>query len=247
METATDLRSRVSYETLPEGRRPFGEHLEELRRRLLRGLLWLAAATALSWIWAPRLLAWLIEPIGQVVFLSPAEPFLVHLKAALLGGLALGSPGIAWECWSFVRPALRPAVRPRTIALAAASAALFLAGAWLGWRLLLPTSLKILLGFRTEFMVPMLSVGAAINFAFWLIAGCGLVFQIPLGIFVLCSAGWVRPVTLIRQWRLAAVALLILAAILTPGPDIVSQLILTAPLAGLYLVSVGLAWLAWRR
>ncbi len=232
---------------LPEARRPFGEHLEELRRRLLRSLFWLTAATGLSWIWAPRLLAWLIEPMGQVVFLSPMEPFLVQLKAALLGGLLLGSPGIAWECWSFVQPALRPAARPRTITLVAASAALFLAGAWLGRRFLLPASLAILLGFRTEFMAPMLTVGAAMNFAFWLIAGSGLLFQIPLGIVVLCRGGWVRPATLVRQWRPAAVGLLVLAAVVTPGPDIVSQLILAAPLAGLYLLSAGLAWLACRR
>ena len=225
-----------------DDRQPFLVHLEELRRRLLRCFLWMGLGVAAAWRWAPQLLEILIRPVGPVVFLSPAEPFLVHLKVAFLGGLGVSFPLLAWEVWGFLRPALPHQGRWVVLALLPASAVLFFTGAWFGWALLLPAALKILLSFAGG-MTPMLTVGNTIGFAGWLIAGCGLIFQTPLIVFFLAVAGWVRPSTLLRQWRIAVVAILITAAVLTPTPDIFTQLLLAGPLAALYLASVLLAFL----
>ena len=228
-------------------RTPFLSHLEEIRRRLLRGLLWLGIGTLIAWRFSPQILARLVEPVGQVVYLSPLEPFLVRLTAAFLGGLGLSFPLLAWEAWGFVRPALRPAERWLASTLIPASVLLFFVGAGFGWKLLLPAALTILEGFGTEFMMPMITLGAYLNFAGWLIVGCGLIFQMPLVILFLIRAGIVRPWTLLRGWRVAAVALLVTAAVITPTPDIFTQLLLAAPLAGLYLISVILGFLAGER
>jgi len=181
--------------------------------------------------------------VGQVVFLSPVEPFLVHLKVAFLGGLGLSFPLLAWEAWSFVRPAFPHQGRWPVLALIPVSAGLFFAGAWFGWKLLLPAALRILLSFGGGVMTPMITVGSYISFAGWLIAGCGLIFQVPLIVFSLAVIGLVQPVTLLRQWRLAVVGILIIAAVITPTPDIFTQLLLAAPLAALYLLSVILSFL----
>ena len=193
---------------------------------------------------APRLLEILIRPVGQVVYLSPVEPFLVHLKVAFLGGLGISFPLLAWEAWGFVRPAFASSGgRSPVLALILLSAGLFFAGAWFGWKLLLPAALKILRSFGEGVMTPMITVGSYISFAGWLIIGCGLIFQVPLIILSLVTIGLVRPVTLLRQWRLAVVGILIISAVITPTPDICNQLLLAGPLAALYLLSVILSFL----
>lgn len=226
--------------------RPFIDHLEEMRRRLLRCFLWIGLGTVIGWRWAGSLLALLIRPVGQVVYLSPVEPFRVRLQAAFFSGFILGFPFLAWEVWSFLKPALRRAERWPLLLLMAASSGLFFAGAWFGWKGLLPAALTILRGFGGEGMTPMITVGHYLSFAAWIVVGCGLIFQLPLGVLAATRAGWLRPATLVRQWRVAAVAILVAAAVLTPTPDIFTQLLLAIPLAALYGISVGLSFLVAR-
>ena len=226
--------------------RPFLEHLEELRRRLLRCFLWVGIGTAVGWKSAPIILAELIRPIGQVVYLSPVEPFMVYLKTAFLAGFILGFPLLAWEVWGFLKPALRRTQRASLVLLIAVSTFLFLVGAWFGWSELLPTALAFLRSFGGGSMTPMITVGHYISFAVWIILGCGLIFQLPLGVLAATRAGWVGPVTLLRQWRLAVVAILITAAALTPTPDIATQLLMAAPLVLLYTISIALSFLVHR-
>ena len=224
-------------------KRPFLEHLEELRRRLLRCFLWAGLGTVAGWRIAPRLLEILIHPVGQVVFLSPTEPFMVHLKVAFLAGVVLSFPLLAWETWKFFQPAFRSIATWPPFLVLPVSAALFSLGVWFGWKLLLPAALKILLSFGGGVMTPMITVGSYVSFASWLIAGCGLIFQIPLAVFLLAAAGLVRPAALLRHWRPAVLVILVVAAVITPTPDVFTQLLLAAPLAALYLGSVLLAFL----
>ena len=243
METAIS-REPESGVVLPfDGRRPLLDHLEELRWRFLRSFLWVGLGMIASWRLAPHLLQVLIRPVGQVVFLSPAEPFMVHLKVAFLGGLGIGFPLLAWEAWSFVRPAFPSGSRWPVLALIPVSAGLFFAGAWFGWKLLLPAALKILLSFGGDMMTPMITVGSYVSFAGWLIAGCGFIFQVPLVVLFLAAVEVVRPAALLRQWRPAVIGILIVAAVITPTPDIFTQMLLAGPLAALYLLSVIVSFL----
>ena len=224
--------------------RPFAEHLEELRRRLLRCFLWVGLGTVVGWQGAGVILDRLIRPVGQVVYLSPVEPFVVYLKTAFLSGFVLAFPLLALEIWGFIKPAVHRRAGPGPLLLwMAVSSALFFAGAWFGWKGLLPAALAILRSFGGQGMTPMITVGHYLSFAGWIVVGCGLIFQLPLGVVAAARAGWVRPISLVRQWRLAAVAILVAAAALTPTPDVFTQLLLAAPLALLYLVSVALSFL----
>lgn len=223
-------------------RRPLLEHLDEVRLRLLRALLWTAAGTAAAWGFAPRILDALIRPVGEVVFLSPVDPFLMHLRVALLGGVILSFPLLALETWGFFAQALTRRERRLSFGLLPLSAGLFLLGAVFGWKLLLPAALKILLGFGTSLLVPMLTVGHYVGFAGWLILGCGFLAQLPLGIMVLTWAGLLKPRTLLSQWRPALLGVLAVSAVLTPTPDVLTQLLVAVPLAGLYFLSVGISF-----
>lgn len=226
--------------------RPFTDHLEELRRRLLRCFLWVGLGAVAGWQVAGSVLDRLIRPVGQVVYLSPAEPFVVYLKTAFLTGFVLAFPLLAWEVWGFVKPALRRANPWPLLLWIGVSSALFFTGAWFGWKGLLPAALAILRSFGGEGMTPMITVGHYLSFAGWIVVGCGLIFQLPLGVLAATRAGWVRPSTLVRQWRLATVAILVAAAALTPTPDIFTQLLLAAPLALLYVLSVLASFLVTR-
>ena len=218
------------------------EHLEEIRRRFLRIFLWVSLGTAIVWHYAHPLLAYLVRPVGQVVFTSLTEPFLVHLEVAFLGGILLASPLVAGEIWGFIRPAVKnPRGSLPLIILVLVSLGLFLSGAVFGWKILVPSALRILLAFGGDFMTPMLGVGDYLTFVSWLVIGCGAIFQTPILILFLSGAGVVRPQTLLRHWRVAVVVILIIAAVITPTPDIFTQLLLAAPLFVLYFFSVGLS------
>lgn len=230
-----------------DNQRPFVEHLEELRRRIFRSLLWVVLGTGICWTFAPRILTWLLQPFGQVVFLSPMEPLLIHMKAAFLGGLGISFPLLAFEGWGFLSPALRLKERWLVLVLLPVSIALFLLGGWFGWQILLPLSLRVLLSFGSDVMTPMLTIGHAVDFAGWMVVGCGILAQLPLVLVGLTRAGIVTPRTLIRQWRWALLAILGLAAVLTPGPDLFSQILLAVPLGVLYGLSVVLSFLLRRK
>lgn len=227
-------------------KRPFLEHLEELRRRILRTFLWAILGTAVAFQFAARILSLLLKPVGPVVFLSPAEPFLLHLKVAFLGGIFLSAPLIAWEAWGFLRPALRLKEHRGIFFLVPVSVVLFFLGAWFGWRWLLPAALTFLLQFRSELLTPMLTAGNTIPFVWWLVLGTGVVFQTPVVVLVLTWVGILRPASLLRQWRVALIVILIFAAVITPTPDIATQLLLAAPMSVLYLGSIGLTFLVRR-
>lgn len=240
------LTEEIGPVLVPDESRPFTEHLEELRRRLLRCFLWVGLGTAIGWKWAGALLEFLIRPVGQVVYLSPAEPFAVYFKAAFISGFFLAFPLLAWELWGFLKPAFRRNHPGPLVLFVVVSTALFAAGAWFGWVGLLPAALALLQSFGGVSMTPMITVGHYVSFAAWIVLGCGLIFQLPLGVVVASRAGWVRPAALVRQWRLAAVFILAGAAVLTPTPDVFTQLLLAAPLALLYGVSIGLSFLVTR-
>jgi len=184
--------------------------------------------------------------VGQVVYLSPVEPFLVYLKVALFGGLVLASPLVLWEVWSFLRPALRFHELQAVRLFLPFGVGLFFLGAWFGWNVFLPVSLNFLLQFGSENLTPMLSVGHYIGFAGWLLLACGLFFEMPMVLLLLVRLKMIRPLSLLRQWRVAALSILVGAAVLTPTPDVVTQLLLAVPMGVLYLISVAMAFLMER-
>ncbi len=229
------------------GRQPFLAHLEELRWRALRSFFWIALGMAGIMRFSGRILDWFLRPVGQVVFLSPAEPFMAHLTVVFFGGLLAASPFLAWEVWGFFAPALAPRERRGILFLVPMSVGLLALGIWFGWKVLLPAALSFLMSFSSASLTPMITVGSYVGFAGWLVAGCGLIFQMPMVVLFLARIGVLHPMTLLRQWRLAIVAILVVAAVVTPTPDIVNQLLLATPMAVLYFLSVALAFLVQKK
>ena len=222
------------------------EHLEELRERLIKSIIAVIIAAGVSFRYVKKLLPYLIQPVGKVVFLSPQEALLTHVKLALIGGVILASPVILFQVWQFVSCALKPEEKRWVLIFGPLSLFFFLAGAFFGYRVILPLGLKFLLSFSSPELVPMLSVGRYLPFIFFLVLVFGVVFELPVFLYFLTLTGIVTPSLLRRRRKHAIVLIFILAAIFTP-PDVVTQSLLAIPLIFLYEIGIIFSRLAYRR
>lgn len=217
------------------------EHLEELRARLLWAVAAFAAATMLSLLFVERILNALIRPVGRVVFLAPTEAFFVRLKVAALAGVFLSLPVILYQIWRFVAVGLTRTERRYTLSLLPASMLLFVGGAAFAFFTILPIGVRFLLSYQTGALVPMISVGAYTSFATAFVLAFGLVFQLPIVILFLARLGVVTPATLAAGRRYAILAIVVASAVLTPGTDVFSQLLMAVPTYLLYEASIWVA------
>src|SRR5574341_955890 len=238
----------------PRGEMPFLDHLEELRWRILWSLLAVLVGTAVGWWLLDRIdiIEVLKRPIapylpgGQLVFTSPAEPFMLTLKVAFALGCLLASPVVIYQIWAFLAPALYEREKRLIVPALAVGVVLFLGGAIACYEWLLPAALRVLLNFQSTDLRAMITIDRYFGMAIPFVIGCGLVAELPLVVTILASLGIVTPQFLKRQRRYAIVIAAFLAALLTP-PDAVSMLLMLGPLLLLYEVSIWCAWVASRR
>lgn len=214
------------------------EHLEELRARLIRALAATALGTGVCWAWTGEALTWLARPVGGLVFLAPTEAFFTRLKLALFAGFLLALPVVIYEAWAFTARALGERVRRSIGLLIPASYLLFVAGVLLAVLVVVPTAVKFLLAYGTDNVKPLLSAGEYVAFVGSLAVAFGVVFQLPLVLVLLERLGVVGKRALVRQRRVVYFLGFVGAAMMTPGPDIVSQLALAIPIAVLFEVSL---------
>jgi sec-independent protein translocase protein TatC len=197
-----------------------------------------------AYFFVDPVIAHLARITGPLVFLRPMEAFAVRMKLAVLLGAFFGAPLLLYHAWRFVGVALT--VSERRVVLGALPFAylLFAAGALFGWFAVVPVGLKFLVSFSSPTVRAFLSLEACLEFAVWLCLGLGLLFQIPVVVGALASWGMLRSAVLARYRRHALLFILVLAAVLTPGPDVVSQLLLAAPSYLLFELSLIIArWL----
>jgi sec-independent protein translocase protein TatC len=227
---------------------PFLAHLEELRNVLLQVAVACAAGAIGGWWLAPRVLEDLIRrTVGTAIVLSPLEAFNERFKLALFLGLLIVLPFVFWRLWSFIVPGLLKRERSWVLPMAMGSMALFATGVWIAYAYVIPLVVTVLEGFLTPSMVAQIRVGALLGFAYNMSIACGVVLQLPLVTMTLTAIGIVTPGWLLRQWRIALVAVFFATAIITPGDVATAQVIMGVPMTGLYFVSVGLSAIVARR
>ena len=217
------------------------EHLEELRVRLLIALAAFVAGTVVSWLFVDRILAALIDPVGQVVFLAPTEAFYVRLRVAALAGVFLSFPVVLFQVWRFISVGLTATERRYALSLLPASLLLFTGGAAFAFFAILPVGVRFLLSYQTPELVPMISISAYSSFATAFVLAFGLVFQLPVVVLLLARLGIVTPASLAAGRRYALMAIVVAAAVLTPGTDVFSQVLMAAPTYLLYEASIWIA------
>ncbi|MDD5617810.1 MAG: twin-arginine translocase subunit TatC [Candidatus Omnitrophica bacterium] len=209
------------------------QHLEELRTRLLKSIIFIIACSVFTYTYINEILLFLSKPIGKLIFIAPQEAFVANLQIAFFGGLFFASPFVLCQVWQFVSAGLRQEERKYALIFGLFSFILFIAGCLFGFFVIVPIGIKFLMGYTPDFITPMITLSNYISFLGVLSIVFGLAFQLPLILAFLAKIGLVNPDFLSRKRREAIVVIFIVAAILTP-PDVFTQIMMAVPLVILY-------------
>lgn len=214
------------------------EHLTELRSCLFKAFAALVAGTAVSFYYLEQIIATLTAPAGQLYYLRPAEAFMIYMKIALLGGLVLAAPMVLYQLYSFVRPALTLRERHYTLCTIPVIMILFVGGMLFSYYLVFPRALEFFLGFGAEHVNPLISMESYLDFLLLLVVPFGFVFNIPVVLLLLAYLKLLPLQTLGKYHKHVILAAFILAAFITPTPDIITQSLLALPMIVLYELSL---------
>lgn len=223
------------------------KQVEDLRKHLLRSLLALALAVTISFAFTQPLIEYLARPVGglaQLKAIEVTESVGVFMKVALLSGIVLSLPYIAFEFWLFAAPGLRSASRRFGLLAIPLATLLFVSGMAFSFYIMMPAALPFLLNFMgiEAELRPMSYFNFVIGVMFWI----GVAFEFPLLIYVLTAVGFVKPQVMSEHWRIAIVLIAILAAAITPTVDPVNMTLVMAPMSLLYFISIALSRIAYR-
>ncbi len=225
------------------------EHLEELRRRIAWSIAVVIVGFFLCWGFAEKIFALLARPItrflppgDKLAFTGLIDPFMLYMKVALLAGIFVASPVVLYQVWLFVAPALYRRERRAVLPFIFITTVFFLAGGYFGWAIAFPMVCQFLLSVGKGFR-QVITINEYFSMASKVILGLGLVFELPALIFLLARLGVVTHRFLLKYFRYAILIIFIVAAIITPTPDIPTQCVFALPMIGLYLIGVLVAWM----
>lgn len=233
---------------------PLLEHIVALRKVLVVAAYAIFLGSMIGWFVSDLTFAYLADPVIQLqniafITTTPLEPMLVKLKVSMLVGVTLALPVILWQIWSFVLPALKQNERKYLYIIVPSSVLLFLGGAAFCFYVVLPLGLKFLLfvGSGAVQYTPFLTKSSYLGFLTTFLLTFGVVSQLPIVLLVLIRIGVLSPKTLAKKRRWAILAIVILAVVVSPTPDLLTQLLMAGPMYLLYEISIWLGYLVARR
>jgi sec-independent protein translocase protein TatC len=260
-----------------ENEMSFLDHLEELRWHIIRSLIAIivfsiASFAGMNYIfnililgptkttfWTYRMLCKLADAVkvpslcvDKLDFIlinrDPAGQFMMSITLSLIIGVVCAFPYAFWELWRFVKPGLRPEERKAASGATFYVSLLFGLGVLFGYFIVVPLVIQFLANYKLDPSIAnQFDLSAYISMVSTLALGCGLMFQLPMVAFVLSKVGLITPQFLRTYRRHAAVVILVVAAIITPSPDVMSQLIVSFPLFILYEISIGVSARVWKK
>jgi sec-independent protein translocase protein TatC len=231
---------------------PLLAHLEELRKRIVFSVLGVLVGFLSCWSFADRIFSLMQQPIvgalrhhgivGGLVYLNPSEPFNLYLEVALVGGLFVASPFVFYQLWLFIAPGLYRGEKRYVLPFLLSTVGLFVAGGLFGYKMVYPASLDFLIGFGQHFQ-PMITIGEYTKLFVTITVGLGLIFEMPIVVLFLALMRVITARWMLRNLRYSILAIVVIAAIITPTADILNMCLFAAPMIALYAISIGVAWL----
>ena len=262
MSSDDNVSKAAEHANSDDARMSFVEHLAELRLRLRNSaiiflvVMCVGFAFVKKFFWVlmrPTVHAWTVALHGtepKFVFTGPTEPFWVYTKLAMYGALLLSSPFIFWELWKFIAPGLYRKEKRMALVVTVSSALCFVGGALFGYFVLCTPALTYMLGFAETIgdfrLDPMITMNEAIGFMTAMLLGTGVAFELPVIMGVLGWLGIVKARMLLRFNKYALILAFVVGGVLTPGPDVLSQVLMAGPLFLLYNVSILIVWMIER-
>jgi len=235
---------------------PLSGHLDELRTRLIRILIAVGIGFALTYNWADLVFGFLtapldalgpelLEPTGaEFIGTGIGEAFFTKLKVSFIAGVFLASPVILYQLWQFVAPGLYAQERRYAVGFVGFGTLCFILGAAFCYRVIFSVGYAFFLGeYELLGVAPKLRISEYLSFSSRLLLAFGVTFELPVVAFFLARVGLLTPQQLMASWRMAIVAIFVVAAILTPA-DVASQFLMAGPLLVLYVISIGVTHLA---
>lgn len=227
---------------------PFMTHLADLRKMLVRSMLGIAVGLLACIAFAEQLLNWLSMPMrnalqanAHMVVLAPHEYFFTEMKAALIGGVLLASPWVFYQLWLFVAPGLHKHEKNASFLFVGSTALCFVAGVMFAQYLVFPSVFKFFIGSLPSYIQGQYSIGMLFSFSTNMLLAFGLVFETPVLVFLLVYLGLVELETLKQARRYVIVIAFVVAAVLTPTPDPLTQTLMAVPIIALYELGLSVA------
>ncbi|MBC7328208.1 twin-arginine translocase subunit TatC [bacterium] len=232
----------------------FWEHLDELRTRLIRCLIYIGLGATGVWYYYPFIFNLLTQPIksfldemkGRFVVIGITEPFVIKMEFSLIVGAVVVAPLILYEIWGFFSPAFSAIEKRWAKLIIFPSVILFFTGAVFGY-FVIPPGFKFLLQQSPPDVTPFLSINNYLMLLAKMFIAFGLVFQLPLIALLLAEIGLINTGMLVARWREIIVGIFVIGAIITPSVDVITLLIVSLPIVFLYVLSVFLTFLVERR
>ena len=223
-------------------------HISELRYRLIVSLLVFCCSTAISFPFSQVLLNILRSPaskfIEKFVYFSPEGALTVYLRLCFFSGFIISFPFISYQLWLFISPAVTANFKKSVFLFTLFSLTAFLAGCLFAYFIFLPAALNFLFNIGKGVLVPVISANNYLSFVTTVILGCGIIFQLPVAIYILSIFGILSPAILRKNFKVAIIVMLIAAGIITPTTDIFNMLLFFLPMIILYEVSIWVSFLS---
>ena len=232
------------------GKMSFLEHLDELRKRIVASCLGVAIGILVTFAFINQIVNFLLTPTYRVlpagsrmIYTQPGEAFGLYIQISLIAGVVVAAPWIAYQVWLFIAPGLYANEKRLAIPFVTMSTVGFVGGAAFNHYVVFPFMMRFFGSFNTPDLVFMPRLEDVFDLYAKMLLGMGLVFQMPTAIYFLAKMRMVTAGFLLRHFKYAFLIIFIVAAVITPTGDMITQTIFAAPMVGLYVLSIFIAWI----
>src|SRR6267142_567644 len=227
----------------------FLEHLDELRKRIVRSCLAVAFGVLATFYWIQPIFNFIFAPTRRalppgvkLIYTQPGEAFSLYIEIALIIGVMLAAPFIMYQVWRFIAPGLYSNEKRFAIPFVLFTTLGFLAGAAFNHYISFPFMMTFFASFNTPDLAFMPKLEEVFGLYSKLLIGMGIVFQMPTVVFFLAKMKLITARFLMKNFKYAFLIIFVAAAVITPTGDMMTQTIFSAPMVGLYVLSIVIAW-----
>jgi sec-independent protein translocase protein TatC len=231
----------------------FLEHLEDLRKRLFYSFIALFVGIVPAWFFHEELFRILALPVTQylpegtkLTFIKLTAPFMLYIKVSFLASLFLSSPFIFYQIWMFIAPGLYRKEKKYVVPFVLLTTFFFTAGAVFGYFIVFPFACRFFLSMGAEFE-PVITANDYFSLALRVLLGIAIVFELPTLSFFLSRMGLLTARWMVKNFKYAVLMVFVIAAIITPTPDWMTQSIIAFPMLALYGLSILIAFIFGKR
>ncbi len=245
MEDNEDNKENKNEENHEDRKMSLTEHLIDLRKSLSRSLIAIGIGFGICYYYKDFIFDIVTRPLTRVlpknsylIYTGLTEAFFTYMKVAFFASLIITCPYVLYQIWKFIAPALHAKEKKYVVPFVISSTLLFVSGVLFGYFVALPPAFQFFVSFNNQYLQAMLSFKDYLSLFVTFLLGFGISFELPIFVFFLTKMGVVNAKMLSNQWRYAVLIIFIVAAILTPSPDAVSQILMAIPLMFLYVISI---------